>query len=455
MNKYKTINQSVLSKITPSDDYKKKVDTTLQKIKKKIKDEIQKRNIPATIELVGSIAKDTYLRDNLDMDIFLVFPRTVEKKIIAQETLSLGKTILLETEECYAEHPYIRGIYEGFKVELVPCYHIINAADRITAVDRTPLHTQYVISHLKENQKQEVRLFKQFLYGIGCYGAEANVQGFSGYLCELLIIKYNTFEELLADAAAWVKPIRYSLLTEEIPSFSDPFIFIDPVDPERNVASAVSIETFQYFIHACQTYLKNPSITFFFPNPLEKWTLDRIKKNLIESKSQYVGIQFPKPDIINENLIPQLRKACRNVTQTCTQYGFIINDIQFSIDETNKQVYIILKADVKPISSTYTHIGPPTTQKNHVQDFLEKWKNNPEATSEPYQKNNRIYVEVARKWLTLESFLLDNIHSIRLGKHLDKISINLIKILPAKDLIITPLQEFWTKYLDNKNSWER
>jgi len=166
LNKYKTINQSVLSKITPSDDYKKKVDTTLQKIKKKIKDEIQKRNIPATIELVGSIAKDTYLRDNLDMDIFLVFPRTVEKKIIAQETLSLGKTILLETEECYAEHPYIRGIYEGFKVELVPCYHIINAADRITAVDRTPLHTQYVISHLKENQKQEVGFSNNFFMAL-------------------------------------------------------------------------------------------------------------------------------------------------------------------------------------------------------------------------------------------------------------------------------------------------
>jgi len=455
LNQYTTINKSVLTKITPTDQYKKKVTDTLHELNKKIEQEINKRNIPATIEVVGSIAKDTYLKDNLDMDIFLVFPRRIEKKIIAQETLSLGKTLLHQTEECYAEHPYIRGTYEGFKVELVPCYHITNAAERITAVDRTPLHTQYVISHLKDHQKQEVRLFKQFLYGIGCYGAEANVQGFSGYLCELFIIKYNTFETLFTDAATWVKPMRYSLLTDEIPSFSDPLIFIDPVDPERNVASAVSSETFQYFIHACKAYLKNPSITFFFPNPLIKWTLARIKQELSDNHSQYIGIRFPKPDIIDENLYPQLRKACRNITQTCTQYGFILYDIQFSVDATNKQIYIILNADVQPIPSSYTHIGPPTTQEKHVQEFLEKWKDNPEATSEPYEKNNRIYVEVARKWHTLESFLHENIHSIKLGKHLDTISIDLIQILPVQDLMVTPLQEFWTKYLENKNPWER
>ena len=42
-----------------------------------------------------------------------------------------------------------------------------------------------------------------------------------------------------------------------------------------------------------------------------------------------------------------------------------------------------------------------------------------------------------------------------MGKHIDKIVKKKYKILEKKDLIIKPLEEFWTKYLDKKNSWER
>ena len=96
------------------------------------------------------------------------------------------------SEESYAEHPYIRGYYKNYKIEIVPCYKIEKASQKLSAVDRTPLHTQFIKENLKENQKKEVRLLKQFLIGIDWYGAEADVEGFSGYLCEILILTFKS-----------------------------------------------------------------------------------------------------------------------------------------------------------------------------------------------------------------------------------------------------------------------
>jgi tRNA nucleotidyltransferase (CCA-adding enzyme) len=43
----------------------------------------------------------------------------------------------------------------------------------------------------------EVRLLKKFMKGTGVYGAEIKIGGFSGYLCELLILKYRSFAQTI------------------------------------------------------------------------------------------------------------------------------------------------------------------------------------------------------------------------------------------------------------------
>ena len=39
--------------------------------------------------------------------------------------------------------------------------------------------------------------------GVGVSGAALTVGGFSGYLCELLVILFGSFEGVLEDAASW------------------------------------------------------------------------------------------------------------------------------------------------------------------------------------------------------------------------------------------------------------
>ena len=259
--------------------------------------------------------------------------------------------------------PYFEGVSvnvdNDYKVELVPCYEISDASQKISAVDRTPLHTKYVKENITENQKQQVRIFKQFLHGIRCYGAEAEIEGFSGYLCEILILYFDTFDNLIKDAVSWKKGKKFTLLKQKIPEFNESLIFIDPVDSERNVASAISPETYDKFINACQQYSKNPSIKFFFPKQVKPWNLEKIKETLESQQKKYLAIKIQKPDLIPENLYPQIRKACNSIKKGCTKYGFIIHDIPYDIDEPNEDIYIIIKTDNVSVKSFIISFSPP------------------------------------------------------------------------------------------------
>ncbi|OYT29948.1 CCA tRNA nucleotidyltransferase [Thermoplasmatales archaeon ex4572_165] len=447
--------KGILPKINPTKKDRDKIEKTLKQFTTLVQHEIDKTKTNPTIEIVGSIAKDTYLKNTLDIDVFLLFDPNVKRNIIAETTLKIGKKLLKNTEECYAEHPYIRGIFNDYKLELVPGYLIKDASQKISAVDRTPLHTKYIKSHISEIQKQEIRLFKQFLHGINCYGAEAEIQGFSGYLCEILIVKYKSFLQLIQNAKNWDSPIHLSLHQESPIDFSDPLVFIDPVDPERNVASAVSDKTLNRFMKACDAFLLKPKKTFFFPNPVKPWSLEKIKKYVTSTEKQYISIIFSKPDLISENLVPQLRKTCKFIKNEATQNDFIIYDIDFTIDEKHQFIYIIIQSDRKPLSETYTHIGPPTKLTEHIKKFEEKWKDHPLLHKEPYENEKRMYVSVKRKHRMLISFLADNLQSYPLSRHIErKIKKNYF-IEKDEELVKKELQIFWTMYFDGKDPWER
>jgi tRNA nucleotidyltransferase (CCA-adding enzyme) len=438
----------VLKKITPNKKDKKLI---IESLKKSVNKEIKKTHLPITIELVGSIAKDTYIRTSVDIDLFLLFPATVPREILEKKGLTIGRAILDKQEECFAEHPYVRGMFKGFKTELVPCYKIEYASQKLTAVDRTPLHTKYIKEHLQESQKKEVRLFKQFLKGIGCYGAEAEIEGFSGYLCEIMIIKYRTFQQLIHHVQQWHYGEKLALDDGIYPEFKSPLTFIDPVDPERNVASALSKEKFNLLIKACEEYKKKPRLTFFFPNKLQPWPLEKIKKEI--ETIDYIGVKFPKPEIIPENLYPQIRKAMRAIQELCEQHEFTIINAFFTIEQKN--VYIILQPKTKRLSKMVLHTGPPITLKKNTDEFIKKWLNNPRTIKKPYEKNKRLYVEIEREYTDIRNLIEDKIGQLSLGKNIDFAILKKLTVLNTNDLLTDNLRMFWTTVLDPRMTWER
>ena len=445
------IEQKVLKKIVPDKNDRLKLKTTIEELKTIVQKHIQKIDFPIIIELVGSTAKDTYLINNLDIDLFLCFPTSTSREELEKIGLSIGRTVLTKREECFAEHPYLRGEFNGYKTEIVPCYKIESASQKLSAVDRTPFHTQYIQDHLLESQKNEVRLFKQFLKGIGCYGAEAEIEGFSGYLCEILILKYNSFQNLLLQAQKWTYGKKLLLSSEKSPDFDTPLIFIDPVDSSRNVSSALSKEKFDFFIKACMEYIKKPQITFFFPNKIKSWTLDKIRKEI--KGKEFIGLEIKKPDIIAENLYPQVRKAVRSIVDLCMQYDFPIVDSFFHI--TDNLVYIVFHPEKIEISETMIHVGPPVNLKANADDFIEKWRDSPRTIKEPFEKNNRLYVEIKREYVEIKKLLKEQIRTLNLGKHIGHVVQEAFTILERDDLLEEHLCMLWTEYLDRKMPWER
>ncbi len=445
------IEKKVVKKVTPTAHQRARLQKTIQQLRKEITAHLQSVPYPVTLELVGSTAKDTYLAHALDIDFFLVFPPETPQKILETTALTVGRDILQNTEECYAEHPYIRGTFNTYQTEIVPCYNMTKTQEKITAVDRTPLHTTYIIRNLEEIQKAHVRLFKQFLKGINCYGAEAEIQGFSGYLCELLILKYNTFQNLITQAALWNSQIILTLQSTHHPRFHTPLAFIDPVDSKRNVASALVEHKYNFFVKACNAYLKTPRYTFFFPNKLTPWTQQKIRNTI--QNDNYIGIRFKKPDIISENLYPQIRKAQRAISDLCSRHEFTILNTTFTVQEN--YVFIILKIKQKRLHSTTLHEGPPVRLKKNSLDFQKKWMDDPQTIDKPIIKNNRWYVTKKREYTSIATLLRQQLPQLSIGKDIQQIVKKHGILLSKKQLLTPDLQPFWTEYLDSRMPWER
>src|SRR4030067_470104 len=230
------IESEVLKMVKPTPAQDKKVLSIVEELWKKVVVESRKLDVHVELMLVGSVAKGTHLKDP-DIDLFMLFPESTTPEKMKEAGLELGRRVI-KGREHYAQAPYVRGIYKGFKVDLVPAFKIRDTRSKMSAVDRTPFHTDFVKKNLKKGMEDDVRLLKRFMKGIGCYGAEAKVQGFSGYLCELLTMRFGSFRKALGGANEWKVGEALELPNYPGSEFPEPLTFVDPVDSTRNVASA-------------------------------------------------------------------------------------------------------------------------------------------------------------------------------------------------------------------------
>ena len=248
----------VLKRVNPSESERKKVHELARKLTEKVEEAAKERHLEAEVRVEGSVAKNTWLRDCPEIDVFMQVPAATPKEAFGTVCLEIAKqaTEGYSQIERFAEHPYLEAIADGnIYVNIVPCYKV-KQGKWISATDRTPFHTDYVKPLLDKKMSQEVRLLKRFMKGVGVYGAEIKVGGFSGYLCELLVLNYGSFAEVLRSAADWKDRTiidyqkHYKKVDDAKKIFEDPLVMVDPVDKGRNVAAAVRKERYDEFIAA-------------------------------------------------------------------------------------------------------------------------------------------------------------------------------------------------------------
>ena len=342
--------------------------------------------------------------------------------------------------EHYASHPYLTCDIDGFEVDIVPCYAIGEGQSIISAVDRTILHTKYIQRHLRKEQEDEVLLLKKFMDAVGTYGSEFKTGGFAGYLCELLILKYGTFEATLRTAQNWKRHTVIDLEdfgTAGNPLFkNDPLVFIDPTDKNRNVGAALRMERYVDFIVASRNFLgiaddndlneeeKQEKIIEFF-KPLEKEHLfgksnEEIANYIMESfkdrETQTLVIKFPIPEMSADALHPQLLKTVSSICEKIEMEEFSVFKYDYWTDEERFVIFTI-ELNVFKQGKYYIHKGPKVWPKKACDNFKKKWQDALYPLDEFMVLTREREFKTAKEFL--EKTLDDNhIHIFKIGKNI-------------------------------------
>ncbi len=419
------IEEEVLRKIKPTPEEERKIKEAAQELVERARAVISEMGLKAEPTIVGSVAKGTFLKDP-DLDIFIMFPVETPREELEKKGLEIGKRLVPDGRENYAEHPYIHGTFKGYEVDVVPCYHITDGSHKMSAVDRTPFHTKYVMENMSEGQRDEARLLKAFMKGVGTYGAEAEIEGFSGYLVELLTIYYGSFIEVLRGARSWKRGTRLHLGNDAGNRFDTPLIFIDPVDPKRNVASALSPETYALFIYAASEYLKGPGMQFFFPKERKAKERDEIMAEVERRGTHIFGVSIPRPDLVPDVLFPQIKKGRRTLSQRLNDMGFNVIDSKYRA--YGSEILYIFELEIGRLPAVKRHFGPPVWNENSPR-FREKWEGYPMKID-----SGRWVAYIEREHITPEEYLKATITEHNLGKDLSDSAKQGFKILSLKEL---------------------
>ncbi|MEW6063075.1 MAG: CCA tRNA nucleotidyltransferase [Nanoarchaeota archaeon] len=387
--------EKILRKIVPSERERSNADAVIKKFLVAFSKNLKNANAVVG----GSFAKDTWLKGNYDIDIFVLFKN--EKDI--PKLKNVLKKISKKFEVVHGSRDYYQIKEKKFILEIVPVLKISKASEAKNIMDISPLHIKWIRKNIG-NLANDIRLSKAFCIAQNVYGAESYIRGFSGYVLELLTIYYKGLENLVRAAAKW-KPKtiidikNYGSYDKLNISKISPLIVIDPVQKGRNAAAALSIEKFNEFVNACVAYLKSPSEQFF----VKKKT--KIPKHAIILK---VSLLKGKEDIAKAKAL----SAFNYIKRALNEEGFLV---KVSGIEFNKEILIWYKVK-KKLSKYKIHYGPPIKKKENLESFKKKWNKH-----KFYKRNKRICIKLERKFTNVNNFIRELIKDKLLKEKIKKI----------------------------------
>jgi tRNA nucleotidyltransferase (CCA-adding enzyme) len=458
----------VLKRVTPTASERKQVLSLSKKLVEKVRIEAKEQGVKDEVRVEGSVAKNTWLRDCPEIDIFLRVPTTMPREAFVTVCLEIAKkaTEGYKQIERFAEHPYLEAIVDNVWVNIVPCYRV-NQGEWISATDRTPFHTDYVKPLLDEQKSGEIRLLKRFMKGINVYGAEIKVGGFSGYLCELLVLNYGSFIKVLKAAADWKDRTvidyegHYKRRDDTKKLFEEPFIMVDPVDKRRNVAAAVRKERLDDFIAASRSFLKIPDIKFFYPPHIEALKSKELVTKINARGSTIVFISFKGGPAVSDVLWGQLYKSQRVMRNLIQKHDFkVLRDVVWSNEKTLN--IFIFELENRFLSNMKRHLGPPLSKRISCNKFLRKHKEADSTVSGPRIEEGRWVVDVKRRYTDVVELLNEKLRereaSVGLADFVSKAVKDSLKIL-VNDQVLklysvnSEFAKFLTEYLEGKQVW--
>ncbi|MBS3157654.1 nucleotidyltransferase domain-containing protein [Candidatus Woesearchaeota archaeon] len=441
--KLRKILDSVLLDIKPSMQEEKDLNARISSFVAKIQKQFS--NNDAKVFLGGSGAKGTWLKNSYDADIFVMF----NYKKFADKSMGLSDILEKRLKAAFkgkkisrihGSRDYFQAIEKvsklvignksvngksvnnnpnaDFTFEIVPILDIKQAKEAKNITDVSPLHASWVKKNSNEKLRDDIRLAKQFCKSTAVYGAESYINGFSGYILEILVIYHKGFTNLLNAASKWPLEINqdsdkviidlkkyYKNKTEVLFNVNkakthSPLIVIDPVQKDRNAAAALSDEQYRNFILAAKKFLAAPSKDFF---EVKEITLDALKKQETANKRLYAleaSSLAGKRDVVGAKLM----KAFEHIKTKLADNHFNLHHTCWSWDKKKTALFWFF-IDGKKLDPVIIQSGPPVALKKHAAEFKKKYK-------KTFVKDNRLYAKAKRKYVDAGVLLKDAVNDL-------------------------------------------
>lgn len=359
---------------------------------KKVKDLVKASKIKAKVEVGGSFAKGTNLRDDFDVDIFIRFDLSYADEDLSEMLEKILKP--LKPRRVHGSRDYFQLTKEKGEFEFIPVLDIHQTNQAMNVTDCSPLHTKWFLEHGKELQ-DEVRLAKLFCKAHQIYGAESYIRGFSGHTLDILIVHYGGFVDLLNAAVKWkrktvVDPENAhqgkALRRLNASKIEGPLVVIDPIEPFRNAASGLGEEKYLRFKEAAKDFLRDPRKDHFVVTP---FVLEEITQRFPHVLAiDVVGVDGKK-DVVGSKIL----KVFETLRDELHEFGMVESGWVF--DKSQKATLWYGVAKILRDKEVVVQ-GPPLTAKSHASQFKKKHKKVFEQEGRLYAKTTRDDIEIKK-----------------------------------------------------------
>ena len=108
MSELKEVIEEVKKEVAPDEELRERAKKAAKELEERLKRELE--NYPdLEFMFLGSFARDTWLPESLEIDVFILFPEKYSEEELEKIGLEIGKKVLDEFELRYAAHPYVHG----------------------------------------------------------------------------------------------------------------------------------------------------------------------------------------------------------------------------------------------------------------------------------------------------------------------------------------------------------
>jgi len=389
----------ILKEVKPS----KKEEEELKKISELFikKLNIQLKKIDALAVIGGSFAKGTWLKNDHDIDIYVKFNylKYKDKKIddILEKQIAFTFSDYVRV---HGSRDYFQMKKENFCFEIIPILDIKKSEEAMNITDVSLLHVKFVQENLTTKMRDEVRILKSYLKALELYGAESYINGFSGYICEILIFKYKRFLNLIEESKNWkmkevIDVMNYYEKFEDIKVEKyNPLVVVDPVQKERNAAAALSVRNFNEFLF----HVKNFDEKQFNRRSIDMRSLKKLSR---DSGTDLIVLNFKSLDGKEDVIGGKILKVMKFVKDKMLVSDFHVFRNGWVWDKEEKgYIWFLVNKETLPVYKK--HFGPPVWEIKHCDEFVKKWEG-----KRVFVENNCLYIEKEREYRNVRELIKD------------------------------------------------